>query len=238
MSKQNPEQDRSIPDSWHTPLRDIPAQFRASALAYAWKLYDAARERKYAASFRSEIDIVSEMTGLSPLSYAVFTPFHQISQADVATAMEVLGERGPGELLKWVDDRHPVAGTVLVIGDNPSETHFATCMNDYIDRTVPRYLLAGPGVTIDSLLKGYSTSRGVSKFFIRTVDNSGGKSWDTSPGPALDKRISEVFDQHRPTSVLALEPVRLPACQFIIEQARARKINIEYVDAPLAKKRT
>lgn len=225
---------RNTPFSWQSALDDIPPAFRDAAIAYAWKRADSLKESDYESRLPIELKIATEMTGLSPLIHTGYVPFHLIPQIDVPAALTTLENDGPGSLLAMLDDQHPDPKIVLILGDNPSEAHLSASLTAFRDQASPRRFIAGPGVTIEAHLRKYLAANAIGLFFLGYLDASSGKSWDMTPGAALDTNIAILFAQHTPTHLLALEPVRLPACQIILEKARTRNIPIEYVGAPTA----
>lgn len=227
-----------IPSIWKTPLTEIPEKFRDAIVSYALKLRDSILSQEFTDRLPMERTISAETTGLSAILAAAYFPYHLIPEHELMLMLMVIKEQGTNGALKILRNKGATVDVVMVLGDLPVENHMFKHLDAMLSVSPARYLVAGPGTEIESVLRVYMPPRQYAKSFLRTADQSGGKVWDSAPGPALDALVERLFKEHQPTRVIAFEPVRLPSTQIAMDFARQLNLPVECIEAPAIKKNT
>lgn len=219
-------------ESWKTPLMDIPERFRDAMLEYAYREHDRVGKQDFTGRPDLEKAIAKETTGLSPLLYASFLPYHLLDPQHNDEAKKLLATKGPGELMAFILAHAPDADTLLVVGDQPLGDHITQHLDSLLAENPVRVLVAGPGPQVENVLRGYAAVREISRSHVQAMDESNGEVWSQGPGPKLEDLVLRLFKEKRPTRVIAFEPVRLPSTLIALEAARALELPIEQIAAP------
>jgi hypothetical protein len=219
-------------ECWKTPLGDVPLNFRGAITTYAFSKYDQIMLEDYSGSTSLEQSITAEATGLSPILYAGYVPYHLLDAAQVDDALSLLEKKGPGALLSYILENCPVADSLLVLGDQPVTTHMTEHLDAIFESQPARYLIAGPGTQVEEVLKAYAANRNISKSHVKVIDASRGESWSQPPGEKLEALIVRLFHSMKPSRIVVFEPARLPATLLALEAARHMDIPVEYIAAP------
>lgn len=163
---------------------------------------------------------------LSLITYTAFLPFHLVTQGEQEHIRALLSDQGPEAVMRTLQPRWDEGQTILLIGDEPSVEVIDGAIKAMSADKPVRCLIAGPGNLMEPAIRSWAAQEDVRwpSTFIRTLDGSGGQTWQLQNGDQLDQHIKQLFDVHQPDRVALLEPVRLPATQISIEQASHRHI--------------
>ena len=225
----------NIPIAWRTPSLDIPEKYRSAVLGHAMKVREKCLQDVRFEILSSEKLIGAESTPLSTILFCAYIPYHLITDDIEHDFLQILEQEGPGDALSLLNNANPTSDVLMVVGDLPVEAHVFIHLDAYLATNPSRYFIAGPGVQIESVLRAYAQLRGIPKFFVRTLDHSGGACWDASPGDILDGAISKLFKEQRPTHVLGFDPVRLPSTQITLDTSRKLGLPVTTIEAHVLK---
>lgn len=218
------------PPSWKTALNAIPEPFRSYFEAQASRAAGDVARRITDFAAPAQAEAAAEATGLAQILYGAYLPYHLVSAEEQAGAIKLLNIRGPGALLRRMNEKYAAAGTLLVIGDNPSAAEVDEALVCELAAHPPRTVIAGPGGQIAPAVRRLQ-SRGYTPFHLR-ADDAGGR-WN-APGDALEEQVNNLFAEQRPSSVLVIYPVRTRATQIAHDSARALRLPCYYHTAPPA----
>lgn len=231
MSNKNLLSIASIPLSWKTPMLDIPEQYRDDVLNHALSVQARCLEYSTPEMLDLEKELSAESTPLSVILYCAYVPYHLVTDETREHFKELLASNGPGAALAYINSTGASNDVLMVVGDLPVESHLFSHLDKYLAAQPCRYLIAGPGTQIESVLRSYAQSKEIPQFFIRTLDLSGGRSWDASPGPILDESIEKLFREQKPTHVIGFDPVRLPSTQIALDHSRKLGLPVSSIEA-------
>jgi hypothetical protein len=221
----------SIPLAWKTPLLDIPEQYRDDVLRHALSVRSRCIELHSTATLEIENEIAAESTPLSVILYCAYIPYHLVTSVTRNSFKAALATEGPGAALALLNATGASNDVLMVVGDLPVESHVFSQLDKHLAAEPSRYFIAGPGTQIETVLRSYAQDRDIPQFFIRTLDLSGGRSWDASPGPVLDDSIEKLFREQKPTRVIGFDPVRLPSTQIALDHSRKLGLPVTSVEA-------
>lgn len=214
--------------NWSSALSRVPQPYREAALAYAQRVARQHRSAQTQDPDRDELEqsMLAGGRALSLITYTAFLPFHLIGPNEQERVRALLSEQGPTAVMQHLQAQWEASQTILLIGDEPSAEVIDQAIKAMGQEKPIRCLIAGPGNLMESAIRQWAAQEDIKwqANFIRTLDGSGGQTWQLQSGDQLDRHIAQLFDVHSPDRVALLEPVRLPATQITIEQAAHRHI--------------
>lgn len=221
--------------SWASALSRIPEPFRLAMADFARnfsKIEAASLEPKDISEL--ELGMLPGGKALSLITFAAHLPYHLIDEEDIEMSCGRLRKDGPKALLLWLKEIIDKSQSILIIGDDPSEEIISLAMKKCKESSqdgMIKEIIIGPGNLMEPCVRAWAQNTLWPEGYLRSLDSSGGDVWHAKAGDAIDTAVRQLFEFHKPTKVVLLEPVRLPATQSTIEYASKMKIPMLTIPA-------
>ena len=223
---------RKLPGSWAQQLLSIPAEFRDAATQSAWKIHDEIfnREIKRERDDRLPNHMLerncAETTAITTVTSIIFTPLHLIKEDELDFAKSLMVE-DISSFHEWVSSKKKDHPAIMVIGDSINEESLKLFMDAELLKLLPSKVVIGPGKELELSMRAYLQEKGFHKSCIASADiHQNGKCWDIVPSQRLDYLIDNLFAEKDIQVVYAIEPVRMPATQQALQEAKKRCIEV------------